>query len=100
MKSRHTYLTAAILAIAAAPVFAHDWDGNSDMEQSILNDLSRGFVGTSFSPVSLERGYGDTYGWIVLDVQAGESKASHTGSNSHGPEKGFGDSYGSILNDL
>ena len=94
MKRSHTFLAAAILAIATSPVFAHDWDGNPDMAQSILNDHNSGFVGTSFSPAKLERGTGDIYGWIVLDVQAGDIRPSA------GPEKGFGDSYGSILNDL
>lgn len=100
MKRSHTHLAAAILAIAAAPVFAHDWDGNPDMAQSILNDHSSGFVGTGFSPAKLERGSGDTYGWIVLDVQAGESHVPHKSADGHGPEKGFGDTYGSVLNDL
>lgn len=94
MKRRHTYLAAAILAIVASPGFAHDWDGNPEMAQSILNDHDSGFVGTGFSPAKLERGTGDTYGWAVLDAQAGDIRPSA------GPEKGFGDSYGSILNDL
>lgn len=95
MNRTHTLLGAAILAIAASPVFAGQWDGNPDMNQSILNDItSSGFVGTSFSSAKTERGSGDSYGWAVLDVQAGDVRASA------GREKGNGDSYGSILNDL
>ena len=94
MKRTHTILTTTILALAASPVFAHDWDDNAEMRQSILNDHSSGYVGTSFSSARLERGSGDTYGWIVLDARAGISRPSA------GPEKGYGDAYGSVLNDL
>ncbi|NCS65006.1 MAG: hypothetical protein COS39_07580 [Hydrogenophilales bacterium CG03_land_8_20_14_0_80_62_28] len=89
-----TLAFATALAFAAAPAFAHDWDGNSDLQQSILNDHTSGFVGTGFSSAKPERGVGDTYGQVILDVQAGDIKASA------GPEKGIGDNYGSVLNDL
>lgn len=89
----------AILAFAATSAFANNWDDNPDMQQSILNDHASGFVGTGYAPGQLERGTGDTYGWIVLDVQAGESHVPHMDGDSHGPEKGFGNAYGSILND-
>ncbi len=94
MNRTQTLLSAAVLALATSPVFAHNWDDNADMRQSILNDHSSGFVGTSYSPGKLERGSGDTFGWAVLDVQAGDIRASA------GPEKGQGDNYGSVLNDL
>jgi len=95
MKHTRTILGTAILALAASPVFAGQWDGSPDMKQSILNDItSSGFVGTSFSTAKPERGSGDVYGWVVLDAQAGDVRASA------GREKGQGDAYGSILNDL
>lgn len=94
MNRTHTFLGAAILVLATSPVFANDWDGNPDMQQSILNDHAGGFVGTGFSPGKLERGSGDTYGWAVLDVQASDVRASA------GPEKGMGDAYGTILNNF
>ena len=94
MKRINSFLGAVVLTLAAAPVFANDWDDNPDMRQSILNDHSSGYVGTGFSPGKLERGSGDTYGWAVLDVQAGDIRPSA------GSEKGFGDTYGSTLNDL
>lgn len=95
MKRIHTVLATAILALATTSVFAGQWDDNPDMRQSILNDItSAGFVGTSFSSAKPERGSGDTYGWVVLDVQAGDVRASNA------LEKGYGDSYGSVLNDL
>ena len=87
-------ISLAVLALAATSAFANDWDDNPDMRQSILNDHSSGYVGTGFSSGKLERGSGDTYGWAVLDVQAGDIRPSA------GPEKGFGDTYGSALNDL
>ena len=95
MNRTHTFLGAAILALATSPVFAGQWDNNLDLQQSILNDISAGgFVGTSFSSAKAERGSGDTYGWAVLDVQAGDI------GRSAGAEKGQGDAYGSVLNDI
>ncbi|MCP5277918.1 MAG: hypothetical protein H6935_06075 [Thiobacillus sp.] len=95
MNRKQSILTTAILALLTSSVFAGQWDGNPDMGQSILNDItSSGFVGTSFSSAKSERGSGDVYGWVVLDAQAGDVRASA------GPEKGSGDTYGSILNDL
>lgn len=95
------FIPLAVLAFAASSAFAHDWDGHPDMQQSIVNDHGAGYVGTSFSPGKImERGSGDSYGWIVLDVQAGESHVPHQAGDSHAPERGFGDSYGSVLNDL
>lgn len=88
------FIPLAILTIASSSALAHDWDGNPDMQQSILNDHASGFVGTSFSAAKPERGSGDVYGWVVLDAQAGDVRASA------GREKGSGDTYGSILNDL
>jgi hypothetical protein len=86
------FISFAVLAFAATSAFAHNWDDNPDLRQSILNDHSSGFVGTGYSAAKLERGTGDAYGWIVLDVQAGDIKPSA------GPEKGYGDTYGSVLN--
>lgn len=84
----------AVLAFAAVPVLASDFDNNPDVRQSIINDHTGGFVGTSLASTRLERGSGDTYGWAVLDAQAGKVRPSA------GAEKGYGDAYGSILNDL
>lgn len=92
-------VSLAILAFAASSSFATDWGDNPDVRQGILNDLDAGFVGTSFVPGRVERGAGDTYGWIVLDMQAGASHVPHKGGDKHGPEKGYGDTYGSVLND-
>lgn len=95
MNRKRSILTAAVLALGTSSVFAGQWDGNPDVGQSILNDISSGgFVGTSFPSSKTERGSGDAYGWAVLDAEAGDVRASA------GPEKGSGDTYGSILNDL
>ncbi len=94
MKRTYTFLSAVVLALATSSVFAHDWDGNPDMQQSILNDHTSGFVGTGLSASKLERGGADNYGSILLDVQAGDIRPAAAA------EKGIGDSYGSILNDL
>ena len=91
MNRTHTFLGAIVLALAAAPTFAGTWDNNPDMQQSILNDLSGGLVGTSISTGKVERGTGDMYGSIVLDVRAGDVR------HSAGAEKGKGDAYGSVI---
>lgn len=80
--------------LTTAPAFAGQWDGNFDLQGSILNDLDKpAYVGTSataekpridiyvgFTGPDLdasgfavgragpEKGQGDTYGWAVLDV--------------------------------
>ena len=94
-----TTIAVAILALAASPVFANNWDGNPDMEQSILNEHRGGYVGTSFVSGASERGEGDTYGSILHDIQAGERHVPHKPGDSHAPEKGSSDTYGSVLNE-
>lgn len=80
--------------LAAAPAFAGQWEGNLDMQGSILNDLDKPtFVGTGMAvakpsvniygafagpdidasgfavgSAGREKGHGDTYGWVVHDV--------------------------------
>ncbi len=95
-----TLITFAALALLASPVWAHDLDNNPDLSQSITNVHAPHFPhikGDSHGP---ERGEGDLYGSILLDVQAGERHVPHTPGDSHEPEKGDGDTYGSVLNDL
>ena len=93
---RFASLIAAGL-LAATSAFAGPWDGHNEMQQSILNDLDKpDFVGTSMAEsrprISVyqgafsrnsdldqsgfavgaahpERGQGDSYGWIVLDIE-------------------------------
>ncbi|PIV89095.1 MAG: hypothetical protein COW48_02405 [Hydrogenophilales bacterium CG17_big_fil_post_rev_8_21_14_2_50_63_12] len=95
--TRTTLFTSLIAAglLATSPTFAGPWDGNLDLQGSILNDLDKpAFVGTGLAQASRidayngafagnadldqthfatghagpEKGYGDTYGWAVLDV--------------------------------
>jgi hypothetical protein len=89
-------ITLAALALLSSPVIAHDWDGNPDMEKGILNVHPEAFVGTSFSSRESvrERGEGEAYGSVLLDVAAG--KIGTSGAR----EKGEGDAYGSILLDV
>jgi hypothetical protein len=49
MKPIHTLLGTALIALASSPVLANDWDGNHEMQSSILNDHARGYVGTSIA---------------------------------------------------
>jgi len=87
-------ITLAALALLASPVLAHDWDGNPDMQQGILNDHPEAYVGTGFPESIRERGEGDSYGQVLLDVAAGKV------FKNAGREKGEGDSYGQVLLDV
>ncbi len=88
-------LGAGALLIAAAPAIAGHYDGNPDLESSILNDLDRpDYVGT---------GLADTR----ARVQGAAGRFSNpdideTGFviGTAGPEKGVGDMQGSILYDV
>ena len=93
-----TTLFASIIGsslLAMTPATAGPWDGNPDLEQGILNRLDQtAYMGTSMAgerqrvdiyngaftgpdvdprgfaigSANPERGHGDQYGWILLDV--------------------------------
>ncbi|MFO7696456.1 MAG: hypothetical protein R6X16_04785 [Anaerolineae bacterium] len=87
------------LALLVAPAWAHDQSGNPDLKQGITNVHDSHFphvAGDSHEP---ERGSGDLYGSLLLDLQAGETHVPHKAGDSHAPEKGSGDTYGSVLKD-
>jgi hypothetical protein len=88
------FITLAALALLSSPAIANDWDGNPDMDKSILNVHPEAYVGTSFRESVRERGEGDAYGSVFLDVAAGKI------GKSDAREKGEGDAYGSILLDV
>ena len=92
-----TSIALTTLALLATPAWANHFNSNPDMEQSILNVHAAPFPHQSGATHEPERGSGDTYGSILLDV----NKESHTPhprvSHSHAPEQGKGDLYGSIL---
>lgn len=92
-----TAIALTTLALLATPAWANHYDGNPDMSQSILNVHAAHFPHKPGDTHERERGRGETYGSILLDVK----KESHTphprASHSHAPEKGKGDLYGSIL---
>lgn len=99
MKTTHFYagLVSASM-LAATSVFAGPWDGHSELEQSILNDLDRpAYVGTSLA-ASRER--------VHIYGGAGGMFPNHDIDNTGyvvgaaGPEKGDGERYGSILFDV
>ncbi len=99
MKTTHLYASiigAGMFAISSA--FAGPWDGNPDMESSILNELDRpAYVGT---------GLQETRARVYIYGALGSSFLSHdidqTGFvvGTSGPEKGHGDRYGSVLVDV
>lgn len=94
MKRSTIFTGLAAGVLITSPAFAGQWDGNFDLQGSILNDLDKpAYVGTSaaeampridiygaFAGPDLdasgfavgragpEKGQGDTYGWAVLDV--------------------------------
>jgi len=92
-----TAITGATMLVASLS-FAGHWDGNPDMESSILNDLDRpGYVGTSFSDTRkrIHIGGGPNSAFPNHDVD-------ETGyvAGTAGPEKGHGETYGSVLFDV
>ena len=92
-------IASLALAFLVAPAWAYHQDGNPDMEQSILNVHEMHFPHVDGDSHGPERGAGDFYGSILLDVYAGESHVPHRSGDNHAPEKGSGDTYGSVLND-
>lgn len=113
MKRTSTLLGTALIALAASPVFAHHWDGNPEMEQSILNDHSSGFVGTSYAaakPAGLFDGNSDLEQSILNDLtrEGYGTREGHGGfvgtslstGKPAGPFDGNSDLEQSILNDL
>lgn len=92
-------IALATLALLATPVWAHHQDSNPDLKQSITNVHARHFPHTLGDSHKAERGEGDNYGSVLLDVQAGDSHVPHQAGDRHPPEKGKGDTYGSVLND-
>ena len=87
----------ATLALLATPAWAYHQDNDPDLKQSITNVHDSHFPhvdGDSHDPA---KGSGDTYGSILLDVQADEQHVPHKPGDSHAPGKGSGDTYGSVL---
>ncbi|MDP1645366.1 MAG: hypothetical protein Q8L71_07665 [Thiobacillus sp.] len=95
MKSAIAFITLALLA---APAWAYHQDSDPDLKQSITNVHENHFphiAGDSHDP---ERGDGDMYGSILLDIQAGERHVPHKSGDNHSSEEGSGDFYRSVLN--
>lgn len=94
-----TVIAFTTLALLVAPAWAYHQDSYLDLNQSITNVHESHFphmAGDSHGP---ERGGGDDYGSILLDVQAGETHVPHKPGDDHAPEKGSGDTYGSVLSE-
>lgn len=110
MKSIRTLLAPALFTLAVAPVFAGGWDGNADMEQSILNDLSEGpggFVATGLpadKPAGAFDGNVDMEQSILNDLTregyGGFVATSLPADKPAGLFDGNSDMEQSILNDL
>ena len=96
MKAAIAFTTLALLV---APAWAYHQDSNSDLKQGIANVHERHFPHVDGDRHGPARGEGDTYGSILLDIQAGEWHAPHKLGDNHASERGSGDAYGSVLND-
>jgi hypothetical protein len=98
MKTIHFYagvVAAGMLAATAA--LAGRYDGDPDLEHSILNDVDRpAYVGTSLPDARARVHIYDT-----SDSAFQDNNMDRTGfvTGTAGPEKGYGDLYGSILFD-
>ena len=96
MKSAIASLT---LALPVTPAWASHQNSTPDLQQGITNVHDSHFPHAAVDSHEPERGTGDIYGSLLLDLQAGESHVPHQAGDSHAPEKGSGDTYGSVLND-
>lgn len=56
-------LQFSALALLCTPIYAQHYDGDPDMEQSVLNDHSKGVTSTWIHP-----GLNDEYGSVRLDI--------------------------------
>lgn len=93
-------ITAAMgtVALAATSAFAGPWDGNPELESSILNDLDRpAYVGTSLSDTRKR-----VYIHGTPNAAFPNPEIDETGYvvGTAGPDKGHGEVYGSILFDV
>ena len=92
-----TAITGATL-LAASSAFAGPWDGNPELESSILNDLDRpAYVGTSLSDTR-KRVY--VHGTPNAAFPNPEIDETGYAVGTAGPDNGHGDAYGSILFDV
>jgi len=67
-----TAIAFTTLALLIAPAWASHEDNNPDLKQSILNVHESHFPHVDGDSHAPERGHGDKYGSILLDVEAGE----------------------------
>ena len=96
MKSAIASITLALLV---TPAWAYHQNSNPDLRQSITNVHESHFPHADGDSHEPERGTGDIYGSLLLDLKAGETHVPHKAGDSHAPEKGSGNTYGSVLND-
>lgn len=100
--TRTTLFTSLIAVglLAVSPTFAGQWNGNVDLEGSILNDLDKlAFVGTGFSVASprIDAYSGLTAGNVDID-RSGFAIGSAGPESSYGPwGHGNVDAYGTVL---
>lgn len=96
-----THLIAVVMgtaALAATSAFAGPWDGNPELESSILNDLDRpAYVGTSLSDTRKRVYVHGTPNAVFPNHDIDETGYA---VGTAGPDKGHGDAYGSILFDV
>ncbi|WP_296639160.1 hypothetical protein [Thiobacillus sp. 65-1402] len=89
MKSIITFTTLVLLV---APAWAYHQDNDPDQKQSITNVHASHFPHVEGDSHAPERGEGDAYGSILLNIQAGERHVPHKPGDNHAAEKGNGDS--------
>ena len=99
MKNIHLFTAiTGVTLLAASSAFAGQWDGNPELESSILNDLDRpAYVGTSLSDTR-KRVY--VHGTPNAGFPNHEIDETGYAVGTAGPDNGHGDAYGSILFDV
>jgi hypothetical protein len=94
---KHTTLinTLAGGMLIVSPAFAGPWDGNPEMESSVLNELDKpAYVGTSLAAARMQV---DPFNGAFAGIQDIDQSGFVIGRT--GPEKGHGDNYGWVVLD-
>ncbi|KVW94208.1 hypothetical protein [Thiobacillus denitrificans] len=83
-------ITFTTLVLLVAPAWAYHQDNDPDQKQSITNVHASHFPHVEGDRHDPERGEGDAYGSILLNIQAGERLFPTSPAIAMRPAKGMG----------
>jgi hypothetical protein len=89
-------LLFSLLTLFGTTLQADHYDGDADMEQSVLNDHSSGVIASVVHP-----GLNDEYGSVLFDIDGiNVNKLPPTAAGGMIKNEGIGDEFGSVLLDI